>query len=80
LSFVKGFGEYSAVIAYVENKELKNLSNWDNQICRLSDKTVADFKALYLRKEGILLSTIDAEKNLLELMTYVKSIFKPIKL
>ena len=64
----------------MENKELKNLSNEDNNICRLSEKTVADFQGLYLRKSGILLSTKEAEEMLLDLLTFVESIYKPIKL
>lgn len=63
----------------MENKELKNLSNEDNNICRLSELTVADFQGLYLRKTGILLSTEEADMKALELLTFMKLIYKPIK-
>lgn len=64
----------------MENKELNNLSNEDNYICQLSKQTIADFQGLHLRKTGILLSTKEADGMLLELLTFMKSIYKSIKI
>ncbi|MDD4382966.1 MAG: hypothetical protein PHD49_02400 [Candidatus Shapirobacteria bacterium] len=63
----------------MENKELKNLSNENNYICRLSEQTVADFQGLYLRKTGVFLSNEEADMKAIELLTFIKSIYKPIK-
>lgn len=47
---------------------------------KLSEKTITDFQKLYLMKEGIKISLNESESKVLELVDYVKSIYKPIKL
>jgi hypothetical protein len=47
---------------------------------KLSKKTITEFQKLFLKKEGIEISLKESERKVLELIDYVKSIYKPIKL
>jgi hypothetical protein len=45
---------------------------------QLSEKAIEDFKKIYLEEHNISLSDADANRLGLELLEYVKLIFKPI--
>ncbi len=45
----------------------------------LSDKTVTDFQELYFRKTGQKISDEEANEKALNLLTFMKLIYKPIK-
>ena len=46
---------------------------------QLSDQTVVDFTALYFRKTGIKLTDDESNEKTMELLTFMKKIYKPIK-
>lgn len=47
---------------------------------KLSKKTITEFQKLFLKKEGVKVSLKESERKVLELIDYVKSIYKPIEL
>lgn len=45
----------------------------------LNQKTISEFQALYKKKTGIDLSDIDAETKALQLLTFTKLVYRPLK-
>lgn len=64
----------------LKNKsEDKNKPNTINNHYRLLNKTIIEFQTLYFNKVGIRLSEEESEEKALELLTFFKVIYKPIK-
>lgn len=48
-------------------------------VSMLSQKTISEFQSLYKKKTGIKLPDIDAETKALELLNFMKLVFRPLR-
>jgi len=48
-------------------------------VSMLNQKTISEFQSLYKKKTGIDLPDIDAETKVLELLNFMKLVYKPLK-